>query len=509
VPSYARAFTFAAVGILSLWHNGGGFSYQRPAFRPDIPRSWASEAVASFELPLATPEYSPEHVPEDYYYSLPVRPVYRSYPIYHPDHEPAGYREGLARLEPELAFDESRLVTESDWVAAGAEVFRAAKAYDGPTIRPQDVLDPAWFEANKMGITAEGVFPYARWVVRERGTLEVGNLSCAMCHTRLLPDGTVIEGAQGNLPIDGIIAERIRREGAPVSIVRRFTHLLEDAPWVRDPRQIDEMSIEELAAIRAAIPAGVMVRQGTAFDAPAKIPDLIGIRDRKYLDASGLVIHRDIGDIMRYAIANQTMDVLARFGDYVPDTGTGERPTPGEGFFPGTNDRYSDAQLYALALFLYRLEPPRNPNSRDELARQGEQVFEAAGCPQCHTPPLYTNNMLVAAPGFDPPADHRERYDVMEQRVGTDPTLTKTTRRGTGYYKVPSLKGVWYRGPFEHSGSVATLEDWFDAARLEDDYVPTGFAGPGDAPRPVPGHPFGLGLSDDAKRALIAFLRTL
>ena len=48
------------------------------------------------------------------------------------------------------------------------------------------------------------------------------------------------------------------------------------------------------------------------------------------------------------------------------------------------------------------------------------------------------------------------------------------TRRGTGYYRVPSLKGVWYRGPFEHSGSVATLEDWFDENRLKPDYVPTG-----------------------------------
>ena len=35
--------------------------------------------------------------------------------------------------------------------------------------------------------------------------------------------------------------------------------------------------------------------------------------------------------------------------------------------------------------------------------------------------------------------------------------------RGTGYYKVPSLKGVWYRGPFEHNASIATLEDWFDS----------------------------------------------
>lgn len=492
---------FAIVAVLSA-----GAKESQP-FTPDIPRTWSNEAVAGFELPLAAAEYSPRHVSEDYYYQLPVRPVYRSYPIYHPDHEPEGYRERLATLEPEIAFDESALTTQRDWVAAGARVFRAPISYDGPTLRPQDVLDPAWYDTNGIAVTPEGIFPYARWVVRERGKLEVGNLGCAMCHTRMLPDRSVVEGAQGNLPLDGIVAERIRREGLPVPLVRRFTHSLEDAHWARDPRAIDALSLEELAAIRAAIPAGVIVRQGTAFDAPAKIPDLIGIRDRKYLDATGLVVHRDIGDIMRYAAANQTMDMLARFGDYIPDTGTNELPPPGQGFFPGTNDRYSDAQLYSLALFLYELKPPKNPNPLDELAREGEQVFEAAGCPQCHTPPLYTNNRLVPAAGFDPPAAHYDRYDISELRVGTDPTLAMTTRRGTGYYKVPSLKGVWYRGPFEHSGSVATLEDWFDASRLEDDYVPTGFAGPG--PGPVPGHPFGLGLSDKAKRALIAFLRTL
>ena len=93
--------------------------------------------------------------------------------------------------------------------------------------------------------------------------------------------------------------------------------------------------------------------------------------------------------------------------------------------------------------------------------------------------------------------------------VGTDPNLALRTRRGTGYYKVPSLKGTWYRGPFEHNGSVATLEDWFDQRRLRDDYVPTGFKGYGMPTRAVKGHEFGLRLSGEDKRALIAFLKTL
>ena len=100
-------------------------------------------------------------------------------------------------------------------------------------------------------------------------------------------------------------------------------------------------------------------------------------------------------------------------------------------------------------------------------------------------------------------------YDIEPTVVGTDPALTMQTRRGTGYSKPPSLRGVWYRGPFEHNGSVATLEDWFDPKRLRPDYVPTGFKGFGMEHRAVPGHPFGLSLSPEDKRSLIAFLKTL
>jgi hypothetical protein len=140
------------------------------------------------------------------------------------------------------------------------------------------------------------------------------------------------------------------------------------------------------------------------------------------------------------------------------------------------------------------------------LAQKGYEVFMTEACDVCHTPPLYTNNMLLPVAGYkvDP-----LRKEVMNIPVNTDPTLTLGTRRGTGYYKVPSLKGVWYRGPFEQSGSVATLEDWFDPRRVRDDYVPTSFRGYGVTTRAVKGHEFGLSLSDEERKALIAFLKTL
>jgi Di-haem oxidoreductase, putative peroxidase len=176
---------------------------------------------------------------------------------------------------------------------------------------------------------------------------------------------------------------------------------------------------------------------------------------------------------------------------------------------PATQRRYSDEQLYALALYLYSLRPPPNPNSFDAVAARGKTVFGREGCATCHTPPLYSNNKLTPAEGFTIPDGHRKQYDILPIAVGTDPGLALKTRRGTGYYKVPSLRGLWYRGMFPHDGSCATLEDWFDPRRLSDDYVPTGFRGFGIKTRAVKGHAFGLGLSTDDRRALVAFLKTL
>jgi hypothetical protein len=53
------------------------------------------------------------------------------------------------------------------------------------------------------------------------------------------------------------------------------------------------------------------------------------------------------------------------------------------------------------------------------------------------------------------------------------------------------------------------LEDWFDPRRTRDDYVPSGFIGYAVKSRAVRGHPFGLQLTPNDRRALIAFLKTL
>jgi hypothetical protein len=322
-----------------------------------------------------------------------------------------------------------------------------------------------------------------------------------------MPDGAVLKGAQGNAPFNRIFAYRLRYDQTidQKEPAKRMTLLFWGAPWIEpDPTApLSGKTIADVVEQLVSIPEGVNVRQGTSMLYPPQIPDLIGVQDRLYLDHTGLEQHRSIADLMRYDAINNFIEEITDYNGFRPLTRSAELPDPKK------LDRASDTELYALALFLYSLKAPANPNRFDESAARGQRVFEREGCGGCHTPPLYTNNMLTPALGFKVPEEDKRKYRILDVSVGTDPFLATRTRRGTGYYKVPSLKGVWYRGPFEHNGSIATLEDWFDPRRLSNDYVPSGYRGYGTATRAIRGHDFGLRLSAEDKHDLIAFLKTL
>ena len=475
-----------------------------------VPKTWDEQALATLEVPAPIREFSPRAVTADYYYRMPVRPIYKGYPVYAPGKEPSGYFEMLQQRQPEVVWDgdaiKPRLETESDWVKAGELVFDAAIFYDAVTT-VADVRNRRWYETIQPPLTPDGILPFTTYVIREQGHVELGNNACRFCHTRVLPDGTPVKGAQGNFPFDRAAAFNPARRS--IDDLRRGFRALFGAPWLKDDdpaARVETMTMEEILGKFNAIPGGVAGRHRASADAPPAIPDLIGIRERRYLDKTGLVRHRDVGDLMRYAALNNELDFLSRFGDFIPSgKDFRELPDPAD---PDAGGRYSDEQLYALARYLYSLEPPSNPNRSSAFTARGERVFRSEGCAACHTPPLFTNNKLIPADGFIVPGNPQPD-DILRRSLGTDPTLTLKTRRGTGYYKVPSLKGVWYRGPFEHNGSVATLEDWFDPGRLKSGYVPTAFKPSGVKTRAVKGHEFGLRLVEEDKRALIAFLKTL
>jgi hypothetical protein len=457
-----------------------------------VPATWDARELASFELPLVHAERSAQHAAPDYYYRLAIRPIYKSYTIYAPGREPAGYLEQLAQREPEIAFDPSTLQSEADWVAAGEAVFDAPIGY-GATFKLAAVRDPRWYERNRIPVTKDGVMPFSRYVIRKKGVVETGSGSCLMCHARVIPDGTLLKGAQGNFPADRIVGDNLRQQAAatkdPVALldgVRLGQRTFFSMPWLTpDPMaRVAAMSLDDIASVYESVPAGASTRVNLSLFAPAQIPDLIGVQERRFLDHTGLVQQRSIADLMRYVAIVQGANAFDRFGGFrLVD------PAPD----PTKMDRYSDEQLYALARYLYSLKPPLSPNRMNALAERGRRVFSHEGCGACHTAPLYTSNALTPASGFTVPAEHLTRYPIINRSVGTDPELAMRTRKGTGYYKVPSLKGVWYRGPFQHGGAVKTLDEWFDPVRLDR----------------VPGHPFGLNLPRDDRRALIAFLETL
>ena len=459
-----------------------------------LPVTWDETALASMQTPLRDPTRTPKHMASATYNRIPALVFYKTYPVYAPGREPAGYMDRLRQAEPETVFNPVRLQAPEDWAKAGEAIFDAPTVFGDPALLP---FGPQWYPAAGVPVASDGSYPFVRYVVREKGKVELGENSCAGCHTRVMPDGSIVKGAQGNYPIGRVIGEGLRalaKQGNPVEVMNRslkpMMRLFFAAPWIRpDPYdRVAAMSLEEIIARVSQNPAGVMTRDGATFHSPPQIPDLIGIRDRRYLDHTGTKLHRSIGDLMRYSALAQGADVGSSWGDFrlVED-------------IPPFLRRYTDESLYALAMYLYSLQPPPNPNPLDKLARAGQAVFVREGCGGCHTAPLYTNNRLTPANGFEIPSQGPTVSDVMPVRVGTDPELAMLSRRGTGYYKVPSLKGVWYRGPFGHGGSSPTLEDWLDAARLT-----------GHGTRiPSPGHEYGISLKPNEKSALIAFLRTL
>jgi hypothetical protein len=466
-------------------------------FYPDIPHAWNDKDVAKLELPLVQRDRSPHYLTAEQYYALKVRTIYRTYPVYAPGRAPAGYLDSLKAKEPEVVvFDASALRSKEDWITAGEAIFD-----DSPFPTP---AGPDGFRALpglSLSITKDGIIPAERYVIRQKGLVEQSNgTSCAACHTRVLPDGTAVKGGQLDFAVYPVFAGSLRHASAPEAArgLREFDWTASGAPWLTPRAEFEKLTNDELARRWDAMPAGVLERQGTSSAFPVRVPSLIGVADIKYLDATGMVRHRSIGDLMRYDIVNTGMDLTAHFGDFQPSSTA--RPYGVDG------TRFSDEQLYALALYLYSLKPPPNPNPFDDRARRGQQIFQQQGCAACHTPPLYTNNKLTRAAGFKIPEDLRGADDIMDVSVGTDPGLATRTRRGTGFYKVPSLRGVWYRNAFGHSGQAASLEEWLDPARLGDDYMPKGFhLGPGS----IKGHEFGLRLVPDDRQALIAFLKTL
>lgn len=484
-----------------------------------IPKTWDKEALADWATPVAGLNVRPAHISAPDYYALSVENL-RTYPVYFPGREPEGYWEMLQHIDPMPLIEPEKLNTQADWVAAGKRVF------DEADMIHERVFDPKLIAAARRGETFEhshtqplpdGTLYFLRWVPTKQGVaLSLGN--CNSCHLQYSDDGTrvpgapsfpgVIRGAQFSNPLvpeihnaSSVLSGDMPFKMSATDPLGLWLYQAFGVPWKRDGNDARLKTFSRadyIAYSRAFTRSGGIPRWNGSLFFPSKIPDLIGIKDRKYIDHTATHIHRGIGDLMRYA-ALVSFAEAADFGSFHVLGASTKR----------IQARPPDEALYALALYIYSLQPPPNPNRFDKRAGAGQKIFQQEGCVGCHIPPLYTSNKLTLALGFTPPKDAPAALDILRLSIGTEPGLALATRKGTGYYKVPSLKGVWYRGHYLHDGSVASLEEMFDPDRVKDTHVPGGFIPVGERTHAIKGHEFGLRLTAEERQELIAFLRSL
>jgi hypothetical protein len=489
------------------------FGQSNAAFEPTIPKTWDAAALETWATPLAGLNARPKHMTTARYYALPVDNL-RTYPVYAEGKEPPGYWEFLQKVGPQPLIEPEMLKTEADWLNAGRIVFEQMDHIHLRTDDPKFIAMAR--QGHGVSPRPDGTAGNMRWVPTKEG-VALAFPNCGGCHVLQLQDGTLIPGAPGQAPqrrsgppirdpiVDVHREKRFVAGGSPVRMgpepLGMWLYQAFGMPWQSNDvnASLKTMTPPDFAAwLAAGVKGGALPRWNGSLYFPTKIPDLIGIKDRKYIDHTATHLNRGIGDIMRYA-AMVSWAETTEFGGHQVLRDGAEMPKA----------RRSDEALYALALYIQSLQPPRNPHPYDIDARAGEKLFHRERCAGCHTPPLYTNNKLTLAEGFTPPKDLPATLDVLPISVGTDPGLALHTRKGTGFYKVPSLKGVWYRGHYLHDGSVASLEEMFDPDRLKETHYPGGFTPPDKPQRAIKGHEFGLNLSHKERLQLIAFLRTL
>src|SRR5690606_17727513 len=111
------------------------------------------------------------------------------------------------------------------------------------------------------------------------------------------------------------------------------------------------------------------------------------------------------------------------------------------------------ADLDALAAYVRSLDahlpsPYREPDGTlGEAALRGRAVFEAAGCPSCHSGPALTDSAFVdGAPRL---------HDVGTLGPGSGSRLGEPLLG----LDTPTLHGLWHSAPYLHDGSAPTLRD--------------------------------------------------
>src|SRR6478736_988036 len=98
-----------------------GLSSQTPT-RVSAPHFWNDRDLVDWATPIAALNVRPGHFSEREYYAAPANEWVRTYPVYFPGREPAGYWDMLRAKKPEpLMAPGAR--SEAEWIDRGRRVF--------------------------------------------------------------------------------------------------------------------------------------------------------------------------------------------------------------------------------------------------------------------------------------------------------------------------------------------------------------------------------------------------
>ena len=352
-------------------------------------------------------------------------------------------RVGAKELVPDRPLGADAPFAESPRALPSPPAERALLAADLLALgRQAFFLYPVQLAPVSLRLGVDGITHYGLWTdgVRGLGGLVRAEMAdgsvrlaftCATCHSASRPDGSLIVG-MGNPALD---------LGA----------------WLADAAEAAGTDATGGAGADATATANLRKWGPGRVDVvtpsgrlPVSIPDLRPTRWLTHLHYEGNVTQHDIESL---AIRLETL-VITNHGQAL---------------------RPPRAIILGMALFLWSLgdELPALPAA----GSRGHEVFRAEGCATCHAGPGLTGAPVDAGV------------------VGTDPAAATDPDRGTGRYRVPSLRGMGARGRLMHDGSIADLAALLDPARAT-------IAGP------VP-HPFGLGAGPDDRAALLTFLGDL
>jgi cytochrome c5 len=322
--------------------------------------------------------------------------------------------------------------TSQEWVALGKEVFFAYP------LRAEGLVEfavehPELAEEVGLERTAEGAYVGLVRFPDIDGRTRIG-ITCALCHA-VVRDGKPVAGPA--------------RRGFDYGKLRLTYH-----------RETKEPVEADLARRMATWGPGRADVTEDVDEDPVAIPDLWALRQQEALTQAGGIRHTGPTAL---AIRQETQLLHSNH----------ERVRPPREL------------AWALAMYLYSLEPAPDPKPATAQVTRGAKLFER-GCSECHSNPAYGG----------PP--------VAEEKVGTDAALANGAARGTGRYRPPALVRVRDAAPYLHQGALSTLEELMGPERLAPE-----FRGSPLGPGPVKGHAFGTDWPPEDRAAVIAWMRTL